>query len=515
MNANLLVEEVFGVRRTDGRVQHLSLPALLEGLGDGTVEALTGIQRHQVDAWHMFVCNLAAAVLEGAGQTEPGQSEEFWRERLREVAGRRDDLGWTLVGEDPTQPAFMQPPVSRLDDFETYRPKAGSPDELDVLQTAKNHDLKAARMANAAVEDWAYALVSLQTMSGFLGQGNYGISRMNGGFASRICVEAVPDHQPAARWRHVVRRLLQLVPGLLPPTRPFQRSGHCLLWLLPWDGKSGLALDALHPFFIEVCRLVRLVPRGTGLEALGKPSQVSRITVPREVKGNVGDPWTPLRRSDNAALTVGARGLDLKLLRDLVLGGEEYEPAPMQKMSDDARPSWLHAAVLVRGQGTTDGFHEARIYIAPKCKTLLLRAGPERDRLAQLSDWALQRARDVRSKALRPALFAVMEGGPEGWPDTNRREISAWSDRWLADFDTVWGQTYFPWLWDTIDLDDAPARDRWLRGLKSRAQKVLEQALMTAPQRTGRRYRGRVRAQALFHVAFRKHFGQEMIDVAA
>lgn len=40
-----------------------------------------------------------------------------------------------------------------------FDPKARSPDELDVLVTAKNHDVKMARVGTDTVEAWLFALV--------------------------------------------------------------------------------------------------------------------------------------------------------------------------------------------------------------------------------------------------------------------------------------------------------------------------------------------------------------------
>ncbi len=514
MNANLLLDNVFGIQLPSGEGRSLSLPALLQALGRGEVEGLTGVQRHQADAFHIFLCYLAGAVLDRQGQTNPVQDEAFWLSGLRNLTGRDDDNAWTLVAEDPTQPAFMQSPVPDAKTFGAYKPKAATPDELDVLQTAKNHDLKSARLGVATAEAWALALISMQTMSGFLGKGNYGICRMNGGFASRPCVASYTSLQPAQRWREDVTRLTTELQLLLQPPWPYRRDGHLLMWLLSWDGKSGLGLDTLHPFFIEICRLVRLTPMGESLVALGKPSDASRITVSKEAGGNVGDPWIPTRRKDQAAFTASERGFHPELLRDLIITQQSYQPPPMQALPVGRGSAWFHASVLVRGQGTTDGYHEGRVYIAPKAKKLLLQPSEARDRLGKLSDWALTRARDVRGKALRPALFALMEGGPEQWPDTNRREAGRWVDTWLARYDQRWSIGYFPWLWQTIEQSEENARGAWLGELQSLAERVLEDALQAAPQRTGRRYRGKVRATGLFHGAFRKHFKEEMTDVA-
>lgn len=518
MNANLLLDDVFGIETPAGERRTLSLPALLAALGDGEAEHLTGIQRHQADAFHMFLCYLAGAALDQTGETDPTQNESFWRDALRQLAGRDDDDAWTLLVDDPTKPAFMQPPVPNRADFDSYKPKAATPDELDVLQTSKNHDLKAARLNKATAEAWSLALISVQTMRGHAGRGNYPVCRIKGAYSARVCVASNTSLQPSRRWQEDMARLLKGLHTLLPPQRPFHRNGYRLLWLVPWDGKTGLGLDTLHPLFIEICHLFRLTNGRGKLLCLDRPAQAARITVSKETAGNVGDPWIPLDPKDQAALSISTRGFHAQLLRDLIISPENYIPAMMQSFDTNSKSAWFHASAVARNpnrQGVSEGYHEARIYISPKAKSFLLQGGQPRERLADLSDWALTRARDVRSKALRPALFALVEGGPGKWPDTGRREAGQWVDSWLTRYDHRWADGYFPWLWNTIDQSDEAARRDWLSGLKALADGVLEQAVDGAPQRTGRRYRGKVRASGLFHSQFKRHFQQEMSDAAA
>ena len=84
---NLLTEPVFRVQTPRGP-QAWSLPALLAALGADTVESLPGLQRHQEDAFHIFLCYLAGAVLARADLQDPIQPEAFWRDGLRRLAGR-------------------------------------------------------------------------------------------------------------------------------------------------------------------------------------------------------------------------------------------------------------------------------------------------------------------------------------------------------------------------------------------------------------------------------------------
>lgn len=54
---NLLFDPLLRVKTTQG-VQSLSLPALLAALAGDRVESLLGLQRHQEDAFHIFLCYL-------------------------------------------------------------------------------------------------------------------------------------------------------------------------------------------------------------------------------------------------------------------------------------------------------------------------------------------------------------------------------------------------------------------------------------------------------------------------
>ena len=88
------------------------------------------------------------------------EDESAWRDLLRALTPEfPNDEPWRLVVDDWRKPAFLQPPVpvgvALKDEVET-------PDALDLLITARNHDLKQTVARRAAPEDWIFALVSLQ-----------------------------------------------------------------------------------------------------------------------------------------------------------------------------------------------------------------------------------------------------------------------------------------------------------------------------------------------------------------
>ena len=170
-----------------------SLPTVYAALMIDRVEAFPALRPHQRHAWHAFLVQLGAMAMHWAGVSEPPTDAEGWKELIRGLT--RDypgDEPWQLVVEDITRPAFMQSPASSQDKEKEYKSVVATPDELDMLVTSKNHDLKSAVASQAGLDDWIFALVTLQTMEGFGGAGNYGISRMNGGLGSRPAFSLAP-----------------------------------------------------------------------------------------------------------------------------------------------------------------------------------------------------------------------------------------------------------------------------------------------------------------------------------
>jgi CRISPR system Cascade subunit CasA len=158
---NLLDEPLIGVETSDGARRGASLPEVLALLGRDEVRAFTAMQAHQQHGWHAFVVQLACIALHHGGESEPRQGAQRWRELLLALTRRSEP--WCLVVEDLSQAAFMQPPVPE-GTLEGFKDAHRYPDEIDVLVTSKNHDVKATRIAVPRPEHWIYALATLQTM---------------------------------------------------------------------------------------------------------------------------------------------------------------------------------------------------------------------------------------------------------------------------------------------------------------------------------------------------------------
>lgn len=509
---NLLTDPVFRVRTPEG-TSGASLPELLALLGEDRVESLPGLQRHQEDAFHIFCCYLAGAVLTRAGDTNPSQSAEYWRERIQNLTrqeGGDDDSAWTLVVDDPTKPAFMQPPAPSRELFaRDYKPDAATPDTLDVLITSKNHDVKKSRAANGDAEAWLFALTSLQTTAGLLGKGsgggmNRGIGRMNSGYGSRPRVGWQPTTRAGSQFGRDVSVLLSTRTTLLKPPHLYAQNGRVLLWISPWDGSGSHALSELDPFFIEIARRVRLRAEAAGIRAFASGSAANFIAAD-QLAGNLGDPWIPINQRTNGALTVPESGLTPELLRNLIFG-DGFTPGAMQRADSSAAGGWFSASVLVRGQGRTDGFHSATVRVPDKPRITLFGGGPARDRLGLLSKKGLDAASAIHYQALRPALFSLMEGGPESIV-LDKTEIAKWVDHASGPFVVNWNLLYFDWLWTTVEIsNDEEALRPWFDELRRLAQETLTRASERAPQRHGRSYRAKTKAHGMFIGSLKKNF---------
>lgn len=497
---NLLVDPLLRVETSTG-LQHMSLPSLLAALGKNEVKRFSGLQRHQEDPFHVFLTCLATAILARNNDTNPVQSEEYWRAGLRSLAGEAGDDAWTLIVNDLSRPAFMQPPLP-ASDHGKLKTVATTPDALDVLQTAKNHDVKSARSSSPHTDTWIYALISLQTMSGFSGRGNRGISRMNSGFGNRSIVELIRDNSPGVRWRDAVTRLLQHRQSVLEDAYRFDPNGLVLVWLEPWDGQTSLPLSMLDPVYVEICRRIRLKGSGTVTHAEAIPCDADRIAA-KELKGVVGDAWLPvdLGTSDSddiKALTVSPQGLTPDLLRRIVFG-ERIQLSALQR----PLPNWqgaltLSISVLVRGQGTTDGFHERRITIPPQIRPRLFGSPERREPLAKLSRDAIDYAGRMLSGVLRPAAFTLIQGAP-GTVKYDRDSARSWWQRFAVRFESRWSNRYFPWLWSVPEpFDHDEVLVDWARLLRDDALAVLREVGESMPMRVGRKYKTWAHAERVF-----------------
>ncbi len=350
---NLLTEPILVVTSPGGSRSALTLPGVLAALSADETVDFAALQAHQSQAWHAFLVQLAAIAVHRAGNgrfLSPLEAE--WTTMLRSLTDGSDEP-WCLVVHDLSLPAFMQPPVPEvaLDGFK--QDVYAYPDELDVLITTRNHDVKMPRLASPTTQHWIYALVTLQTQQGFSGRGNYGIARMNGGFASRPAIGIAQSLDWASRFARDVEVWLSQRGRLLTSAYGYRANdGLALLWLEPWDGETSVALDRCDPFFIEICRRLRLVDADGQLTARMAPTSAARVAA-KDRKGDTGDIWTPVRVRDGAGLTVGPSGFSYSLLQDLLFSAD-YQRGPALESPE---PRQRGAAGVGAGAGPRPRHH--------------------------------------------------------------------------------------------------------------------------------------------------------------
>ena len=497
---NLLTDRLIRTRLTDGEIEIHSLPEVYAAMSLDRVAAFPALRPHQRHAWHAFLAQLATISMHRADTSVPPQTSADWQTLLRGLTPEyADDEPWCLIVEDPKQPAFMQCPAPNgLDD---YRGRVMTPDDLDVLVTSKNHDVKRAIALSGALEDWIFALIDLQTMAGFLGSGNYGIARMNGGFSARPCLGLAPAKGlVGAHLFHDVQRMIEGRDKLLEDYSNYYAptGGLALLWIESWDGTKQADLRTLDPYFIEICRRVRLRLEGDQFVAWTASSKSARINA-KAAKGNLGDFWTPVENKESKALSLSSVGFPYKRLVELLFKNETYNKPPSMRVEGGANDKWqLVARGIAGGQGKTEGYHE-RTDIAFANKTASVFRTAESNRLAEIAQEQIEEISEV-TDALRFGIAIAASGGKE--PGDLTKSDRAHATSFARRLEVVADTEFFAMLQDRFLAEDdtAAARHRavFARLLINAARKLLNEAIDSVPCASIRRHRARARATSAF-----------------
>lgn len=504
---NILNDELIPIDQ-DGVITPVSLPHLLALLSADRVEGFDGLLAHQRQPWFLFLVQLASLALAAADQTDiPADSDEDdWRRLLLSLTPGAEETAWSLLVADHGLPALLQPPVRDPAAWVRMQPLGVTPDAIDVLITAKNHDVKQARIGTAGPHHWLYALVSLQTSQGFLGRGNFGIARMNGGFGSRPLVELVPSLRWGARFRRgvaVALRQRRALRAALPDDFAFGPDALRLLWLEPWDGEAGLPLHRLDPCFIEVCRRVRLCADAVGtLSALGRPSEGPRVEA-KERKGLVGDPWIPVNRGTGGAYTVSGEGFRYDRVADLLFDKAKFDlPAALLPFKGDPEDMRVHLSALVRGQGKTEGLHDRVVPVNPALMDRIF-LEEERERAHDLARRMVDNAKSC-IKAVKSGLLCLAQGAPEKLDFEDRRAQAT-----LAELDAAIDAVFFDHLWRLLGADSEAARDEaeigWRQCLHDLSATAFQRGCGRLSVPAARRERSLVLAQALYRAGMNRN----------
>jgi CRISPR system Cascade subunit CasA len=510
---NILTDTCIRVKRSNASISTLTLPETYATLMADEVDAFPALRPHQRHAWHAFLVQLGVMAMHNDGISEPPIEANEWQRVIRGLTPDfPDDEPWQLVVDDITKPAFMQPPASSNEKLADYKNTVTAPDELDMLVTSKNHDLKSTTGMQGDAGDWLFALITLQTMEGFMGAGNHGISRMNGGASSRPAFSITPWERVGA---HVRRDISALLPHHISIAEQFSMSddGVSLLWVIPWDGakSEALIIGNLTPFYIDICRRIRLGIDNQGeLFGMRSTSKSARVDA-KALKGRTGDPWTPINTKEGKSLTLARGGFTYKRIVDYLTNADWERPELLKPTQSDPDDVALVARAMVRGQGKTEGYYERIIPISHKVKSAMMgRASTQ-----ELGDIAKARIDDVGKvqRILRHAVSVFAAGGEDSISDEHRSRANPWSDR----LDEIVDATFFEDLQDEFEADNEDdrksIRDKWLLdngnkdGVIDSARKILRDAEDALPCNEIRRYKARVRADSVFEGRIRSGSG--------
>lgn len=477
--------------------QRATLCQVFGWLSDSRALSFVALQPHQRHPWHAFLVQLGAIALDKGGCTKLPTAPYDWEQLLLALTdGAREP--WCLVVDALDKPALLQPPIPE-GTVRALKKTLTTPDALDILLTTRNFDVKQQRATNAEPQHWLFALVTKQTFEGFSGRDNHGVSRMNGGFGNRPCVSFSPSRRWSDRFARDVAVWLQQRDRLVEHY-DYDLKGPALLWLLPWDGKEALSPLGIHPFFIEVCRRLRLQSIENDLCAYAGNSTTPRLDAKANA-GDMGDIWTPIQFSAKAgrgaAMTVPSTGFHYRKIHELLFGDWQRPPG-LQLHPEDGMAPFFVAMALARGQGKTDGYHERWIPIPAKARGMF--AQPEGVELLHArSRQQLTRAVAGHS-VLKPALCTLLQGSGE--LDFRDKRVDPWIRRLEHRIDDC----FFSELFDAVSLDVDAARIRWDRLLVHRLRTTFDESLREISTPSAHQYRTTAAAETRFRAALRKSF---------
>ena len=510
---NILTDQFIRHRRDDSSIVEASLPEVYAALMKDEIASFPALRPHQRHAWHAFLVQLGAIAIHREGLVEPPEDAGEWRRIIRALTPEfPDDEPWQLVVDDITKPAFLQPPASSENKITDYKSEVTTPDELDMLVTSKNHDLKASVASSGDIDDWLFALISLQTTEGYAGARNYGVSRMPSGYGNRPAFSLTPSISFGGHVQRDMCSLLRHREGMLDEYDQFLvDNGIALVWAKTWDGnKSETITGGLDPYYIEICRRIRLRETKGRLDATRANSLAKRII---DVKGRTGDPWAPENTASKGTPTafLGPRKFGYERVVDGLVSADWKQPFLLRTTGQESsKEMHLVARGLVRGEGGTAGYHERIIRLNP----VVVRAFGIENALKLLGDIARERIEQL-GKAKSVLRHAIATFAAHGDSDDIKTEHWSRASPWSDKLDEVVDNTFFDDLQKEFEQSDdserRSIRKNWLmngnNGVIDHARRMLEIAEDSLPCPAVQRFRARVRADSVFEGSIRGRNG--------
>lgn len=513
---NLLKDKLIPASNFSGDETHFTLPGLLSALAEGDISTINRVKSYQEQALHQFLVQISVMGCDLCGESSLVANEAEWEKRLLALA---PESAWDVYNENPGKAAFMQPAMDK-ETFENALLKTGShklyPDNLTVLIQSKNHHVKFGKMDNATLWDWCLSLIEVQTLSGFEGKGLYGASRMNGGYGTRVKVGLYPRMDASSQWNRDTKLILDNLTQALSPfydrtglKAPANRSDKStVLWIEPWTGGKDdqIPFAALHPLYVDISRLLRLVPYKNGYKAVYATTEGYRLNT--EMKGALGDPWLPIKEGKEKEETTFSgftpKKFDIKTLCSLLFENTEIKDPFIQRiLPDDPEEMIFQVSALIGGQGGTEGYHDIRIPIPTKVKDPMFA-----DEAAMIGQRAQEMLKDMDAarKAVRSGVFAFVQVAKTKDKDINNKDHDLSSNAYQKAYSRLQRDCFdqfFSHLWQLSETDD---RTDWVRFLKNTALSAFEYATKASTTHAQLAYKAQAKASLKFNIVWAAHF---------
>jgi CRISPR system Cascade subunit CasA len=521
---NTLVDCCIRAVLGNGEPVLLSLPGVIAACAEADPElravSFPALRAHQAPAFHAFLAQISAMGLRRLGrETLPGADEDVWREVFRELTKVEfpDDEPWCLV-TPPDKPALLQPPVAGGDMSGFSDDKsARTPDELDLVVTAKNHDLKSSRLFDSRADDWIFALVSLQTQGGHGGRGYKLTVRLRGSYNARCYAYLAPVN--GGFGGALIRSISRLVSpdyDVVPPPVFCNGVGIPLAWTPGWLTGEQLALSDLDPLFVDACRRVRLVHENGSFVGKRATSDVPRVAglthrVDRDRNGHLGDPWSPITKEHAPqAFAITSGGLSYRILSRLLFEKDEITRSYLMGATKEERRKAMEVhvqglATAPESNGNSRGFHSRTIPVPAQAIDWWESQPAD---AAALAKERIEAAAKAWREALRVAMFVLAQGGREDIKWKDHKTSDALSRAVQARFDGRVDAVFFPALWDAIGKSQNDRERDWALQLRDIAREIFDEAVREFSILGERRFLAEARARSRLEAGFRIAFVQ-------
>ena len=255
--------------------------------------------------------------------------------------------------------------------------------------------------------------------------------------------------------------------------------------------------------------------RGT-ISAIQANSRTSR-TDAKAFKGNLGDPWAPVHKTEGKSLTLSGGDFDYTRLCELLFSGNWSVPLLALHGRDEDGEMLLVAEALSRGNSKTEGFKSRVVPVPGRVVPLLSSPTVATFSKAQMGEIT------VFDAALRDAIALTAAGGNRDGIKKGHFQRSVPARR---RFDRAADRLFFPHLWNRVAANEmrdseaeGTAKVKFLQALQDAAAAELKSALPAIPCPTIQRPRAEARARRAFYARLRREhpilFYEEDADVAA